>query len=286
MKLSESRIIVTGGAGRVARSLRRAMSAEFRAVDVLDLVAETDLAPNERSVVCDITDPEALVRACADADAILHYAGYPNERPVEDMLRLNVQGTWNIYEAARRCGIGRVILASSNHATGFYPRSQTVSPEMPMRPDGTYGLSKCWGELVAGLYWDKHGIRSLSIRIGNSGMGPPKTRRGLYTWISARDLAQLTRIGLTHPLIDATTVYGVSALDGGWWDNSIAEALGYRPQDRIEDFAAPGAADSAPESDVAEMFQGGMFCDIDHDGTIRLRSDPLAAGPTAGTAKG
>ncbi len=285
MSLTATRVVVTGGAGRVGRSLRAAMSAEFAQVVVLDLVEETQLAPNETAVVCDVTDLPALTRALAGADAVIHLAGYPSDRPVEDILQVNCLGTWNLYEAARLNGIRRVVVASSNHATGFYPRDQVVSPDMPMRPDGTYGLSKCWGELVAGLYWDKSGIRSLSIRIGNA-LGRPETRRALHVWISARDLAQLVRIGLTHPQVDATVVYGISRRDDGWWDNSVAEALGYAPQDRIDDFGAPGAATSPPETAVSESFQGGMFCDHDHDGVIRYRSDPLAELPDGGGAVG
>jgi uronate dehydrogenase len=254
------------------------MSAEFRSVDVLDRVAEPTLAPNERSVICDITDLDALTRALDGADAVVHLAGYPDEQPIAEILRVNGLGTWNIYEAARTCGIGRVVFASSNHVTGFYPRDQRIDPDMPMRPDGTYGLSKCLGELIAGLYWDRAGIRSLSIRIGNA-MAPPTTRRGLFIWISARDLAQLVRIGLTHDQIEATVVYGVSAREGGWWDNARAEALGYRPQDRIEAMADPGARRSPPEHLLAETFQGGVFCTLDHDGTPRRRTDPLDAPP-------
>lgn len=275
MKLSESRVVITGGAGKVGRSLRAAMSAEFAEVVVLDLVGETVLAPNETAMVCDVTDRAALTRALAGADAVVHLAGYPTEQAVEDILQVNCLGTWNIYEAARENGIGRVVFASSNHATGFYPRDQVVSPSMPMRPDGTYGLSKCWGELVAGLYWDRAGIRTLSIRIGNA-LGPPPSRRAIEVWISARDLAQLVRIGLTHPEVDATVVYGISDRDNAWWDNSVARALGYRPQDRNADHALPGAATSPLESPVAEAFQGGGFCDHRHDGVIRSRFDSLA----------
>nr|WP_275981976.1 NAD(P)-dependent oxidoreductase [Frigidibacter sp. ROC022] len=273
--MSEMHVVVTGGAGRVGKTLRKAMSAEFRKVTVLDLVAETDLAENEVASVCDIVDLAALTGALEGADALIHLAGYPIDQAIEDILRVNCQGTWNLYEAARQQGIGRVVQASSNHATGFYRRDQRVSPDMPMRPDGSYGLSKCFGELVAGLYWDKAGIRTLSLRIGNA-MDRPSHRRGLVTWISPRDLAQQVRIGLTHPDIDATVIYGVSACEDGWWDNSVATALGYVPQDRIEDFATPDAWTSPLETEVAETFQGGMFCSVNHDGVIRGRADLLS----------
>ena len=137
-----------------------------------------------------------------------------------------------------------------------------------MRPDSPYGLSKCWGELVAGLYYDTSGIRSLSIRIGNAGTYP-NSERSIAIWISARDLAQLVRIGLTHPLIAATVVYGVSDADEKWWDNDLARRLGYQPEDRPRDHAR---IEQGAEGPVALAFQGGGFCEINHDGTIRMRN--------------
>jgi uronate dehydrogenase len=141
-----------------------------------------------------------------------------------------------------------------------------------MRPDSLYGLTKCWSELVAGLYYDKAGIRSLVIRIGNA-MERPTARRSLIIWISARDLAQLVMIGFTHPDIDCTTVYGVSKGGGEWWDNSVAERLGYRPVDVIRDFATPEAFrdDTGPLPEIREFFQGGGMCTSDHDGQLRIR---------------
>jgi len=147
-----------------------------------------------------------------------------------------------------------------------------IGSDVAMRPDGLYGLSKCWAELVAGLYYDKVGIKSLLIRIGNA-QERPTTPRSLEIWTSPGDLAQLTLIGLTHPDITCMTVYGVSAGGGTWWDNSTAERLGYVPHDRIVDFASPDAfrpqATDLPE--VAEHFQGGPFCTWGHDGVLRQR---------------
>jgi uronate dehydrogenase len=155
---------------------------------------------------------------------------------------------------------------------GFYPRDVVVGPDAPMRPDSVYGLTKCWGELVAGLYYDKHGVRSLIVRIGNA-QDMPRSPRALEVWISPGDLAQLCIIGLTHPDIDVKTVFGVSAGGGNWWDNSVATALGYEPQDVIRDFAHPDSFKPVPAdaNPVGEHFQGATFCTYDHDGVIRRR---------------
>ena len=128
----------------------------------------------------------------------------------------------------------RVVFGSSNHAVGFYPRSQRVDVTVLPRPDSRYGLSKCWGEAVGSLYADKYAVKSLHIRIGNAA-DLPGNARSLAIWVSGRDLAQLCIIGLEHPEIHNTIVYGVSDNFACWYDNSEAYRLGYKPQDHAED---------------------------------------------------
>ncbi|MBW8788124.1 MULTISPECIES: NAD(P)-dependent oxidoreductase [Rhizobium] len=267
------RIAVTGAAGRVGTLLRPHLHAHFEHVQLIDLQEPAELGENETFVRADLTKLDEATAALKDVDGVVHLAGIASGIDMNAILHANVLGTYNLYEAARINKVQRVVYASSNHATGFYPRGEVISPLDPMRPDSPYGLSKCWGELVAGLYYDTSGIRSLSIRIGNAGTYP-NSERSVAIWISARDLAQLVRIGLTHPQIAATVVYGVSDTDTQWWDNELAARLGYQPQDRPRDYAL---IEEGSEGPVALAFQGGGFCEINHDGTIRMRdADGLA----------
>lgn len=265
-------IAITGGAGRVGTAMRKFLTPQVRHVRIIDVVQPPELAGNESFERADITDVDELTAAFAGIDGIIHLAGIPNERALAEMVQVNVIGTSTVYEAARRAGVPRVVLGSSNHSTGFYPRDTLVTPDSPMRPDSIYGLTKCWGELTAGMYYDKAGIRSLIIRIGNA-QDMPRAPRSLEVWISANDLTQLSLIGLTHPDVDVKTVFGVSGGGGSWWDNSEADRLGYIPQDRIRDHAHPDAFKPVPAdaSPVGEYFQGAMFCTFDHDGVIRRR---------------
>jgi uronate dehydrogenase len=243
------RVAMTGAAGRIGTRLRSLIAQNVEHLRLIDVARPENLTARESFVRADLVDRPAMVRALESMDAV------------------------NLYEAVRANGIMRVVAASSNHATGFFPRSETISPADFPRPDSRYGLSKCWGELLAGLYYDTAGIRTLSIRIGNAG-DHPVSERTAAIWISARDLAQLITIGLTHPDLAAAVVYGASRTDAAWWDNSVAYRLGYEPQDHSGDHLRIG---SSGESDVAAYFQGGGFCDDDHDGTIRLRDrDGLA----------
>jgi uronate dehydrogenase len=271
-EISELSVAITGGSGRVGTALRKVLSARLRHVRIVDIVAPAELAANESFALTDLTRLDEAVTALAGMDGVIHLAGIPNERALTEMVQANVIGTSHVYEAAKLARVPRVVLGSSNHATGFYPRDVVVGPEAPMRPDSIYGLTKCWGELVAGMYFDKHGIRSLIIRIGNA-QDMPRAPRSLEVWISPSDLAQLCTIGLTHPDVDVTTVFGVSAGGGSWWDNSAAARLGYVPRDVIRDFAHPDAFKPVPAdaSPVGEHFQGATFCTYDHDGVIRRR---------------
>lgn len=265
-------IAVTGGAGRVAKAMREVLSPQVRHLRIVDIVEPAVLAANESFVIADLSKLDEAVSALAGVDGIIHLAGIPSEKALPEMVNANVVGTSNVYEAAKVNGVPRVVLGSSNHAIGFYPRDVKVGTQDPMRPDSIYGLTKCWGELVAGMYYDKHGVRSLIIRIGNA-QDRPRAPRSLEVWISPGDLVQLSVIGLTHPDVDVKTVYGVSAGGGSWWDNSEAEALGYVPRDVIREFAAPEAFNPVPAdaSPVGEYFQGAVFCTFDHDGVIRRR---------------
>lgn len=270
--LSSLTIAITGGAGRVGTAMRKVLAPQVRHIRIVDRVEPAGLADNESFIPADITDLERNVAAFTGVDGIIHLAGIPSEKALADMVAANVIGTSLVYEAARRAGVTRVVLGSSNHATGFYPRDVVIGPDAPMRPDSIYGLTKCWGELTAGLYYDKAGIRSLIVRIGNA-QDLPRAPRSLEVWISPRDLVQLSLIGLTHPDVDVKTVFGVSGGGGAWWDNSEATKLGYKPLDTIRDHAHPDAFLPVPDDadPVGEFFQGGTFCTLDHDGTIRRR---------------
>ncbi|UUP16463.1 NAD-dependent epimerase/dehydratase family protein [Nitratireductor thuwali] len=269
---SDKRIAITGGSGRIGTALRNALAGKVANIKIVDKARPDRLGPGETWEQVEISDHAELSRSLVDVDAVVHLAAHPNERNIEDILRVNVLGTHNVLEAARRNGIERVVFGSSSHVVGFYPRQTRIADTDPMRPDSLYGLSKCWGELEAGLYYDKFGIRTLNIRIGNAGERPADAR-ALNIWVSARDLAQLVLIGLEHPDITCTTVFGVSRVPSNWWNNSTATELGYRPADTAEAIAGPESEQELPSPlpQIAEYFQGGRFCVIDHDGKMRQR---------------
>jgi uronate dehydrogenase len=196
----------------------------------------------------------------AGVQAIVHLGGVSTEGPLAPILEANIVGVCNLYEAARRHGVARIVFASSNHVTGFYRQDEVIGPADPMRPDGHYGLSKAFGENVARFYFDRYGIESVCLRIGSS-FPEPKDRRMLATWLSYDDLERLVVASLTAPVVGCSIVYGMSDNTTTWWDNTSAAHIGYRPRDSSEPFRASLEArqPTLDRSDPATLFQGGGF---------------------------
>ncbi|WP_030753215.1 NAD-dependent epimerase/dehydratase family protein [Streptomyces sp. NRRL F-5135] len=224
-----------GGVGTLMRDLLPAYGYELRLFDVAPVDGEPD------AITADLADREALREAVRGVDAIIHLAGISLEASFDKILRANIEGTYNLYEAAREEGVRRTVFASSNHAVGFTPRPQGDDPlipvDTPRRPDTYYGLSKCFGEDLAQLYWDLHGLETVSVRIGSC-FPEPTTVRMLSVWMSPEDGARLFHAALTAENVGHTVVYGSSANTRLWWDLSSARALGYEPRDDSEVYAA------------------------------------------------
>jgi len=272
-------LLVTGAAGSIGAHLRAAFAGRYR-LRLSDLRAIDTLAAGETFAPADCASLEDMLRITAGVDAIVHLGGFSVEGPWETILQSNIIGVYNLYEAARRNGVRRVVFATSNHAIGFFRRTDRIDHTVYPKPDSRYGLSKVFGEQVASLYADKYGVQSLCIRIGNVNERPVDVRR-LAIWVSPRDLAQLVAIGIEHPDIRFEIVYGMSDNARGWWDNANAHRLGYRPADRSEDYAAEVLAAHQPDADdpVAEAHQGGSFCSAESGGDPFKAADgsPLPA---------
>src|SRR2546430_892887 len=252
------RVLITGAGGGIGRSLRETLRGIYPVLRLSDRVPVAPARDKEELDQTDIADMGAVEKMVAGVDGIIHLGGISGESTWEAILQGNIIGTYNVFEAARRAGVKRIVLATSNHAVGFYKRAQTIDDRVVVRPDSRYGVSKAFGEALASLYSDKHGIGFLCTRIGNFGVKPIDKRR-LSIWISPRDYTQLVRIGLEHPDIHFEIVYGVSNNQRSWYDNSNAYRLGYKPQDDAEPHAAEILAAEAgqPQDPIAERHQGG-----------------------------
>jgi uronate dehydrogenase len=235
-------VLITGAAGRIGTYLRDALPASGWRLRLLDNRPFDD---GSEVVIADVCDSQALAEALRGVDAVVHLAGISTEAPLDDILRANIEGTWRVFDAARRAGVPRVVYGSSNHAIGFTPRTELLGAEGPLRPDTNYGVSKAFGEAVGRFYADRYGMHVACLRIGSCDERP-KTPRWLSTWLSPGDAVRLVDACLRAPNLEYAVVYGISANTRGWWDLGPARALGYEPHDNAEDFADEVFAVSEP----------------------------------------
>lgn len=255
------RVLLTGAAGGIGTHLRKLLPPIYPDLVLSDIATPKDLKPGEKFIRADVSKPVEIEKACEGVEGIIHLGGRSGEAPWEAILEANIVGCYNLFEAARKQGVKRIIFASSNHAVGFYPRSTTIDTNVIARPDSRYGLSKHFGEGLGALYAYKHGIGVTSLRIGNVNDVAIDKRR-LSIMLSPRDLVKLIRIGLERPGLVYEVMYGVSNNTRSWYDNSHAASLGYQPEDNSEANAAAVIAQepAARPGDPSEFYQGGTFC--------------------------
>lgn len=260
------KLLVTGAAGGLGTRLRKLLRGVYPDIRWSDLRKPADLAPDENFMAADLADLAAVEKIAAGVDGIVHLGGYSIEGPWDTILNANIVGCYNLFEAAYRAKVKRVVFASSNHAVGFYPRAQRIGVNVTVRPDSRYGVSKAFGEALGALYADKHGLRVTCLRIGNVGDAPVDKRR-LAVWLNAEDLVQLIRIALEHPDIRYEIFYGISDNADAWWDNSNARRFGYKPQGKADAYLHEAMAAQAklPPDPVGDRYQGGPFCSDEYD---------------------
>jgi uronate dehydrogenase len=242
------RLLLTGAAGRIATAVRPVLRELADEVVLTDQVEVAELGPGEQFARAELADPapwEVLATGC---DAIVHLGAVPDEAAFEVLAGPNLHGAFNVYDAARRVGVRRVVAASTGRVTGFYRVGERLDGNATPRPDGLYSATKAFGEALGRMYADRFGLEVVALRIGNFDERP-RTVRDLSIWLSPDDARRLIRAALTGPVDGFVAVYGVSANTRGWWD--LPPALGYEPRDDAEDYA--GEVD--PDDGIP--FQGG-----------------------------
>ncbi|HEV2128872.1 MAG TPA: NAD(P)-dependent oxidoreductase [Thermomicrobiales bacterium] len=262
------RVLITGSSGLIGRTLTDAWRRSGRFVPI-------GLARSEgpyTDIIGDITDLDALVASMDGIDAVVHLAATSAVSSEWDAVRdSNLIGTYNVFEAARRAGVNKVVFASSNHAVGTFETSnrpelydlddgRMIDHTVEIQPDSLYGVSKAYGEAMARFYVDHHGVSAVCLRIGSwTGADSPMTPQQLWdpakddnpeaianrrryraTWLSDRDGVHLIECAL------ATRkrwflCYGISNNPRRFWDIEHAKrGIGFTPQDAAPEEILPG----------------------------------------------
>ena len=157
----------------------------------------------------DLRDPAVVDRLLNGVDVLVHMAGTSVERPLPEIIQNNLSACTRSTRAR-----GATVCGGSSLPARTMPSACTRDDKLKLdaefRPDGFYGLSKVWGEAMARMYWDKHGIEGISLRIGTTMGRPPENERQLSTWMGTEDLVQLVDALASRPRTSAMPRCGAS----------------------------------------------------------------------------
>ncbi|CAM4164368.1 NAD(P)-dependent oxidoreductase [Kibdelosporangium persicum] len=267
------RILITGAAGGVGTLMRPRLAADDRILRLLDIAELPAAADGERveTIQASITDMDAMERACEGVDAVIHLGGHSLEQVWSKILDVNINGTYVVLEAARRQGVKRVVLASSNHAVGYIKEADGEAADYAFpRPDTNYGVSKAAMEALGSMYADRYGMDVICVRIGSC-FAKPKDVRMLSTWLSPDDGARLFEACLATPKPGFRIVWGVSDNTRRWFSLDEARKLGYESKDDSEEFAAEVLArhGELDPGSYAARYLGGAWCGPDFNTAVK-----------------
>jgi uronate dehydrogenase len=249
-------VLVTGMSGLIGGAVRRRLEGTYRL-----RALNRGPVPGIETHMADIADLDAIEPAFAGADVVVHLAAYARSGAAwADVLANNVIGTYNVFEAARRAGVRRLVYASSGAVVSGHEREPPYSALVegrygevttwpmlthatPVRPTGLYGCSKVWGEALARHYADAHGLSVICLRIGHVSAGDrPVAPRDFSVWCSQRDVAAMIERCIAAPADLRFDVFFVTSRNRwGYRDLEHARGvIGYEPEDAAEDSRPSG----------------------------------------------
>ena len=203
-----NKIVLTGASGRLGSYLREPHSKITKKLVSTDKEDIGKTLHNEVFKKLNIKNFKEVNKILKKTDLIIHFGAYSNEGPFQEILDSNILGTYNIWKSAKKNKIKRIIFASSIHSVGMYRANETINHKVMHKPDTFYGLSKCFGENLAQMYWDKCGIECLIIRILSC--AKVTSKRSLSTWLSYDDLIRIVIQSTKIKKLGFEIIYGVS----------------------------------------------------------------------------
>ena len=247
------KVLITGMSGLIGKALRGQMEGKYT-LSALNR-SEVEGIPCHRA---DISDLEAITPAFDGVHTVVHLAAViaRGDDAWDSILQYNVIGTYNVFEAARRAGVKRVVFASSGGTVGAYEKMepykaiaegryddlkdgwQNLDHNSPVRPGDLYGCSKVWGEALARSFSETTDMSMICLRIGAVRPNDkPEVDRQFSVWSSQADIVRLLECCVSAPDdLKFDIFYGVSNNRWGYRDMEHArEMLGFVPQDAAED---------------------------------------------------
>ncbi|UOE42878.1 NAD-dependent epimerase/dehydratase family protein [Agromyces larvae] len=273
-------VVITGASGRIGSQVVPLLDRAGRTLRLVDTELPERVeegpwgmasgAPLRGSIElhrASIERDDEIRAAVRGADAVVHLAALASERPWADLVRVNIDGTQRVLEAAHLGGVRRVLLASSIHAVGFaHAGAAATTPVLVPRPDTFYGVSKAAVEALGSVYADRYGMSVVSARICAFG-AEPLPGGDLGHWLSPGDAARLIEAAIALDDGRHHIVWGVSANAPGGFDLRAGWVIGFDPEDdavRVLTERDGVAPESARSPAAARGPIGGEFTDADH----------------------
>jgi nucleoside-diphosphate-sugar epimerase len=250
--MARKKVLVTGMSGLIGSAVRRHLGDKYE----LSALNRRDV-PGVPCHRADITDLEAILPAFEGQEAVVHLAAIVRgDATWEELLAHNVAGTYNVFEAARRAGVKRIVYASSGATISGWEREMPyralaegrydavpetwakLTHRTPVWPGGLYGCSKVWGESLARHFSDTSDLSILCLRIGAvKSEDRPQTARDFSVWCSQRDIVQMIERCIDAPdSLRFDIYYALSNNRWGYRDLEHArQVVGFVPQDAAED---------------------------------------------------
>ena len=250
--MARKKVLVTGMSGLIGSAVRRHLDEKYE----LSALNRGPIAgvPCHRA---DIADLDAILPAFEGQDTVVHLAAIARgDATWEEILHHNVTGTYNVFEAARRGGVKRIVYASSGAAMAGWEREmpyralvegqydavpehwEKLTHQTPVRPMGLYGCSKVWGEALARHSTDTSELSILCLRLGAvNAEDRPRHARDFSVWCSQRDIVQMIERCIDAPdNLRFDIFYVLSNNRWGYRDLEHArQVLGLVPQDAAEE---------------------------------------------------
>jgi NAD+ dependent glucose-6-phosphate dehydrogenase len=233
-------VVLTGATGNIGRKLWRHLEGIGCEIRPICLNPGGDLAVT----TADLSRSDLKwTDRFAGADAVIHLAARlavgPEWPPI---IGANVDAVLQVYLAAARHGVPRVIFASSVWAQyGYRHTRDPLTPSLPPRPTNPYGTAKFFGERVGQCFFDQYGIGGVAFRIGANRPGPENRPDHAMTrgdweqscWVSDRDLCQGFARAVTADYQGFAVLNLVSDIAGSRWQwQTTRDVLGYVPEDK------------------------------------------------------
>jgi nucleoside-diphosphate-sugar epimerase len=240
-----ARVLLTGANGDIGRRLVPHLRADHELRLGVGPTVRADMEqviflPTDDVRKIDVMDRRSLATAMEDIDVVVHLAGQRSfHAGWEDLRGPNVEGVFNLFEAAAEVGVGKIVFASSNHVTGGYDVRQLwpVGTQMAVWPDSLYGVTKAFGEALACYFAYHQPMSVICLRIGWV-LDKPHNELALRLWLSPGDLCRLVDCCLSA-VVQFGVYYGISANTRCTYDMAPARReLGYVARDDSEDYAA------------------------------------------------